>query len=94
MSFHVEFHLPQLILRNTKLTDIEPELLSKALRNLYNIELNDCSLRPAQVNMILEDNTTDDSNLEDLTIINEDLDQLEIGLLEEAASIYNVSYAV
>ena len=86
--------LNTLILRNTKLTDIEPELLSKALRNLYNIELNDCSLRPAQVNMILEDNTTDDSNLEDLTIINEDLDQLEIGLLEEAASIYNVSYAV
>ena len=64
------------------------------MRNLHKIELNDCSLRPAQVNMILEENTTDDSNLEDLTIINEDLDQLEIGLLEEAASIYNVSYAV
>ena len=44
--------------------------------------------------MILEENTTDDSNLEDLTIINENLDQLEIGLLEEAASIFNVSYAV
>ena len=87
-------NLKILILRNTSLTDIDPELLSTALRNMKKVELNNCSLKPEQVNVILEQNTDEASNLEDLTIINENLDQVEIGLLEEAASMFNVSYAV
>ena len=87
-------NLKILILRNTSLTDIDPELLSTALRNMKKVELNNCSLKPEQVNVILEQNTDEASNLEDLTIINENLDQVEIGLLEEADSMFNVSYAV
>ena len=86
--------LRELTLRNTKLTDIDPKLLSEALKTLKKIEMNNCSLRPSQVNVILEENLAEDSNLEDLSIINEDLDQVEPGLLEEAANIFNVSYAV
>ena len=89
-----ESKLRKLTLRNTKLTDIDPKLLSEALKTLKKIEMNNCSLRPSQVNMILEENLAEDSNLEDLSIINEDLDQVELGLLEEAANIFNVSYAV
>ena len=44
--------------------------------------------------MILEHNLAENSNLEDLSIINEDLDQVEGGLLEAAANIFNVAYAV
>ena len=89
-----ESNLKTLILRNTRLTDIDPELLSAALKNIKKIELNSCSLRPNQVNVILEYNLAEDSILQDLSIVNEDLDQVEIGLLEEAARRFNVSYAV
>ena len=46
------------------------------------------------MNVILEYNLAEDSILQDLSIVNEGLDQVEIGLLEEAARRFNVSYAV
>ena len=86
--------LEKLTIRNTKLDELEPELLSHGLNNLREVLLEGCSLQINQINSILERSLTDDTILEDLLIRNEDLHLVEPDILEIASNIYDVTYSV
>lgn len=86
-----ETKLKKMILRNTKLADIEPRLLSIALNKLEEVGLDGCSLSTEQLNMILKKATAENSKLQDIDLRNQDLSVVDSEIMEEVAYRFSVS---
>ena len=86
--------LEKLTIKNTRLDELEPELLAQGLNNIAEVSLEGCSLQTNQINSILERSSNEDTNLEDLLIRNDDLHLVEPDILEIASNNFNVTYYI
>ena len=86
-----ETKLKKMILKDTKLTDIEPGLLSIALNKLEEVGLDGCSLSTEQINMMLKKATSESSKLQDIDLRNQDLSVVDSEIMEEVYFKFAVS---
>ena len=70
-------YLKGLRIRNTNLSDIDAELIGKALNKLEEIGLDGCSLKANQLNYLLELSAGEETQIKTLNIKNEDLRNID-----------------
>ena len=85
-----ESKLGKLRIVDTRLDDVQGELLARGIANIQEVELESCSLRVVQVEKILAYLSHEEAKTIELLIVNDDLDITQ-NILEDAMELFHVN---